>query len=145
MSKKTKESKKTNTFFWLIIIIIAVFYFNSNKGDVSSKNNEPNSTISTNNEDKWVDAYNQIKSEDMIKVGDIIYIYEKDEYIPAMEVLNIDTNVEMENGYISKKAMQVSVCGNTDDIFWKDIEQTLKTSLSEYGLKYYTKGKKYNP
>lgn len=144
MTNKTKESKKTNVFFLLILFIIVIFYVNSDKDEVGLENNE-SIAISTNSEEKWVDSYQQIVSEDMIKVGDIIYTYEKDEYVPMMEVLDIANNIELENGYISKKAIQVKVYGKYEDIFWKDIEQTLKFSLSESGLKYFTKGKKYNP
>lgn len=146
MKNKTKKSKKTNGVTLLIIIIIAIFCVNSNKNkDEASSSSNESSIVSATNEDKWVDSYNQIESEDMFKVGDIIYTLEKEEYVPAMEILSIAENIELESGYISKKAMEVKTYGEPEEIFWKDIEQTLKTSLSEYGLKYFTKGKKYNP
>lgn len=146
MKNKTEKPKKTNGVAWLIIILIAIFWVNSDKDkeEISSSSNESN-IVTTTNEDKWVDSYNQIESEDMFKVGDVIYILEEEEYVPAMEILSIAENIELESGYMSKKAMQVKTYGEPEDIFWKDIEQTLKTSLSEYGLKYFTKGKKYNP
>lgn len=144
MNKKSNKSPKWNISTLIIIFIIAVFFVKFIENDTSTSSNESN-IISTDNQEKWIEDYQQIESEDMITKGEIIYTLDGNDYVETMEVLDIVENVELESGYISKKAMEVKYYEDNEEVIWKDIDSTIETSLSDYGIKYFIKVKKYNP
>jgi len=96
-------------------------------------------------ESKWVEGYNLINKADMFKAGDTIYWEEGDGYEPAFIILEVASDITLETGYVSKKAMKVQDYLNESDVFWKDIDLTLQAASKQGGVKYYSKGYKFNP
>lgn len=155
-----KKSKKTNAIIFILFFIFMIWSIKvkeENKANISDDTQVLSNNIGEEREvsegksekeeevvDKWTDVYNEITNADMFKVGEILYLNENGQYVPAMKILDIQRDIIIGDGYNSSKAMKVQSCENEEDIFWKDINLTLESSSKEFGIKYYTKGKKYN-
>lgn len=156
MGKKNGEKQGSGLMFIIISCLILMVVFSSaGKEDETQINSSGNNEVSEESRDKensnndalsnWDEGYNLIESPDMFKEGETIYWQEGEGYEPTFVVLEVASDVTLDNGYVSKKAMKVQSCSDENDVFWKDIEATLNMSAQDYGVKYYTKGWKFNP
>ena len=94
---------------------------------------------SNNRELKERESYRKITAASMFKEGEVVYFDAgSDEYESVFKILEIKSDVKVEEGDLAKNAMRVESI-HSKEIYLIDVDEKLRKSLAEYGTSYYTK------